>query len=206
MVALASPHCLARADERVVTVSATGEVKTKPTTVEIAILASGSAELSSDALVKYRTGVRRTLDAFSKLKIENLRIDQGELTVGGPIHNNNGEYIVTTVAEPGAEAAHTPVNISRTLRLRLSGIQTLKEDQLIDTIVRLVDVAKDSGNTIVGDRAQAMVSFSVDQVEALHNKASQAAFAQARYAPASTPSWPAHAWARCSRSRKSVPR
>jgi uncharacterized protein YggE len=181
VAALALP-CAVRAAERAVTVSAIGEVKTRPTNVEIAILASGSAELSSDALVKYRTSVRRTLDAFSKLKIENLRIDQGDLTVGGPIrNNNNGEYIVQTVAEPGGEAAvHTPVNISRRLRLRLSGIQTLKEDQLIDTIVRLVDIAKDSGNTIVGDGSQAMVTFSADQADALRDKASQAAFAQAR--------------------------
>jgi len=179
-IALAPLHVV-RAGERAVTVSAVGEVKTRPTAVEIAVLASGSAELSADALVKYRTSVRRTLDSFSKLKIEQLRIDQEDLTVGGPIRNNNGEYVVTTIAEPGGEAtAHTPVNISRTLRLRLSGIQSLSEEQLIDTIVRLVDVAKDSGNSIVGDGSQPMVTFSVDKADALRDKASEAAFAQAR--------------------------
>lgn len=177
---LAQP-CVVRAEERAVTVSATGEVKARPTTVEIAILASGSAELSADALVKYRTSVRRTLDAFAKLKIENLKIDQEDLTVGGPNRHNNGvEYVVQTSPESGPEAAHIPVSISRALRLRLSGVDTLKEDQLIDTIVRLVDVAKDSGNAIAGDGSQAMVSFSVDKADALRDKASQAAFAQAR--------------------------
>jgi len=179
VVALTLP-CAVCAEERAVTVSATGEVKTRPTTVEISLLATGSAELSSDALVKYRTSVRRTLDAFSKLKIENLKIDQEDLTVGGQgRHNDGADYVV--VAPPGAEAtAHAPVSISRALRLRLSGVQDLKEDQLIDTIVRLVDVAKDSGNTIVGDGSQAMVSFSVDKADALRDKASQAAFVQAR--------------------------
>jgi uncharacterized protein YggE len=66
------------------------------------------------------------------------------------------------------------------LRLRLGGVQHLTEDQLIETIVKLLDVAKDSGNAIVGDGSQAMVSFSVDQADAVRDKASQDAFAKAK--------------------------
>ncbi len=169
----------AHAGERSVTVMATGEVKSKPTTVEISLVASGSAELSADALVKYRASVRRTLDAFTGLKLERLKVSQEDLTIGSP-NQNNGEYAVPSPVQPGAEMPHPQVSISRALRLQLSGAQELTEDQLIETIVKIMDVAKDSGNSIVGAGSPAMVSFSVEKADALRDKACQTAMSQAR--------------------------
>ena len=58
-----------------ISVYGTGETSAKPDLVEISLRANASAELTADALVKYRDTKRRTLEAFEKLKLEKLEVE-----------------------------------------------------------------------------------------------------------------------------------
>lgn len=63
----------ARGDEDSgISVFGSGEVRAKPTRVEIDLTAGAGAELTGDALVKYQDALRRTLSAFEKLELKNL--------------------------------------------------------------------------------------------------------------------------------------
>ena len=64
----------------------TGEVQAKPTSLEIDLQASGNAELTSDALVKYRDALGRVKTAFDELKLPGLSFEQRALS----IQNNGG--------------------------------------------------------------------------------------------------------------------
>ena len=126
-----------------ITVTGYGEVLAKPTHVEISLGASGSAELTGDALTKYRDAVRRTTEAF-KSQSEAIkgrapgRCHQG---VGRRCHRSRGPI---AAAQGQATAGKPQTDVSRSLRLTLSGIQNMPEDQLMDTLGKVLDVAKDS--------------------------------------------------------------
>ncbi|HEV3022474.1 MAG TPA: hypothetical protein VGX76_08400, partial [Pirellulales bacterium] len=59
------------AAERAITVFGTGEVLVKPTHVEIDLNANAAAELTGDAIQKYRDSLRRTTEAFKKLEMKD---------------------------------------------------------------------------------------------------------------------------------------
>src|SRR5262245_17360566 len=73
----------ARADEEGISVIGTGEVKAKPSRVEIDVKAAGSAELTGDAIVKYRDALKRAREAFTKLKMKRLQVVEQGLAIGG---------------------------------------------------------------------------------------------------------------------------
>jgi hypothetical protein len=100
-------------------------------------------------------------------------------------------------AARGQPAGGKPqTDVSRSLRLTLSGIQNMPEDELMDTLGKVLDVAKDSGAVVggaddatsalvamMGNRAggqSSMVTFVVDNADELREKAYQQAFKQAR--------------------------
>src|SRR5205085_168527 len=64
------------ADDEGIRVSGVGQVLAKPNRLEIDVVAAGAAELTGDALVKYRESLKRTIDAFDQLKLKNLKVEQ----------------------------------------------------------------------------------------------------------------------------------
>ena len=78
-LSLACLMCLTPAvraeDASGITVSGSGKASAKPTSVEIPCIVSGDAELTADAIVKYRDARKRAVDAIQGLKIAGLTVE-----------------------------------------------------------------------------------------------------------------------------------
>jgi uncharacterized protein len=182
---------VARAEDAGITVAATGEATVKPNRLEIEIKSGASAELTGDAVVKYRDGLRRAKEAFEKLKIDNLQVeDRGMNVANTAAGGNNGVINLGGGAPP---AAKPEVNISKSLRLVVTGVDKLSEEQLINLVAKLLDTAKDAGVAAGGDSNSSllmrmngmagpttMVRFIADDPAPARKKAAQEAFKQGR--------------------------
>jgi uncharacterized protein YggE len=181
------------AEESGIVVTGTGVVRAKPNRAEIGLKSSGSAELTGDAITKYQDSMRRTMQAIEGLKLPSVEVTQqglGVATAGGQA----GQQVVFN----GGNQANTvklEMAISRSLRVVLTGIEQLPEDQLIQTLARILDAAQDSGaklaNSAENNAAMARmmgmagtgssaVTFVLDGAEELREQAYQKAFAHAQ--------------------------
>jgi uncharacterized protein YggE len=180
------------ADEGGITVSGAGEVKAKPTRVEIDLQTAGSAELTGDAIVKFRDTKRRTLEAFNKLKLKNLSIEEQGLSLANA-GGGNPQQMAMMVASGQAPAAKPQVEISRTIRVVLKDIQETPEEELMETISKILDTAKDSGAVVNPNQSRALmaqmfgqqlsnslVTFVLDNAEELREQAYKQAMAAAQ--------------------------
>lgn len=174
-----------------ITVYGTGERRTRPHMVEIDLRASASAELTADALVKYRDTKRRTLEAFQQLQFEQLSIDEQGLTLT-PAGMNEVMQRMWGGMPPNA-SAKAQVQISSVLRLRLEGIRDKTPEEVMEMVGKLLDVAQDSGSTLGPSQEEmamawrygyaptgAMVRFVVRDLAALREEAYELAVGDAR--------------------------
>lgn len=146
------------ADEAGITVTGTGEALARPNRVELDLAVAGTAELTGDAIVKYNDLLRRTTDAFEALELDGLAVEQRslEFTRGGAGGN---AALQAAMAGVDAGAAVKPeVGISRSLRVVLSGIDKLPEDELMETIGRLLDTAQDAGANVSGSSTDSLMA------------------------------------------------
>src|SRR5262245_39047096 len=117
-----------------ITVSATGEARIKPTRMEIEIKASAAAELTTDAVVKYREALKHAREAFEKLKVQNLSISDEGVNVAG-----NGGPTVSPYLNQAQENQTTvkpEVAISKSLRLKVSRIDKMSEEEVVALTAR----------------------------------------------------------------------
>src|SRR4051794_6483667 len=105
----------AAAQDTGITVTGSGEAKAKPNRLEIDMKASSSAELTSDAVIKYRDSLRRAKDAFEKLKIEHLEIGDQGLNVTNSMPGGNQQQWMNGNGNP--QPGKAEVGISKALRL-----------------------------------------------------------------------------------------
>ena len=147
--------------ERGITVSGTGMVLAKPTHLEIDASVNAAAELTADAIQKYRDSLRRTKEAFKKLEMKDLVIEEGELSFANSTPNDDDEVGVVNLnmfGGGGVPAAAKPqVHISRSLRLVLGGIDKLDEPTLMETIGTLLDTARDASATVGQSSSNALL-------------------------------------------------
>lgn len=116
-----------------------------PNLVEIDLHASGSAELTGDAIVKYQDARRRTLEAFEKLKLPNLKIEEGGLALTSTLTQQQIQMLQQGMQN---QTMKVPVEIGGPLRLTLRDIQSVPPIKLMETIGTVLDVAKDSGASV----------------------------------------------------------
>lgn len=138
----------ASAQEAGIAVTGTGEVKAKPNRAEIVLKNAGTAELTGDAITKYQDSLRRTMQAIEGLKLSSVEITQeglGVATAGGQA----GQQVVFNAGDQGANVK-LEMAISRSLRVSLTGVDKLAEDELIQTLARILDAAQDSGAKLAG--------------------------------------------------------
>jgi uncharacterized protein YggE len=164
-----------------------------PDQVEILLNVAGSGELTEDAIVTYQSALQRTLQAFEELHVQGLEVVQQELAIrprGAPQAN-----VLMAAAAAGPEpAAATPVQVSRSVRLVLKGLQGMKDREIVEAIGKLLDTAKDTGVQVADSAESAIMSrlmglggaegtgltFVVQDSESLRQQAYEAALAQAR--------------------------
>jgi hypothetical protein len=133
------PALSASADEpEGITVSGTGEVSGKPNLIELRARVAGSAELASDAMVKYTDHRRRTLAAIQQLKIKDLKTELGGVSVSYA-GDESGLAQVEALGAGAPVSVHPPLGFSSVVKLALSGIQDMPEDKVLEIVSQIVD-------------------------------------------------------------------
>lgn len=144
-----------------ISVYGNGEMVAKPNLVEISLRATASAELTADAIVKYRDTKRRTLEAFEKLNLGKL--DVQELGVSLTDQTSAEQMQNMWRGMGNVNTGKTKVEISSALQLRLSGIRDLSAEQVMETVGKLLDTAKDSGASIGPTAAEMNMAWRYGQ-------------------------------------------
>jgi hypothetical protein len=131
------------------------------------------------------------VQAFEALKLKNFAIDERGVSLAGGL---DAAELEQSLRQGGAApAAKAQLQIARTLRLSLRGVQEMKEDALMETLGKIFDVAKDSGISLAPSaEAQAVASrwgrpltgaaplFVLDDITDLREQAYRKAIEDAR--------------------------
>jgi uncharacterized protein YggE len=157
ITSVASAQMVANVGSDGITVFGTGELRAKPNVVQIDLRASAKAELTDDAIVKFKDSKKRTLEAFEALKMQNLKIDEQGLALAP---GNSAE--IAQMMWNGIPAQNTKkpqIEIGSTLHLELAGVRDVPPEELLKTIGKLLDVAQDSGASIGPSQAEAQMAY-----------------------------------------------
>jgi uncharacterized protein YggE len=192
-MALLIAHPLRAADTDGITVIGNGEAKARPTQVEITGLVAGDAELAADAIVKYRDAKKHAVDALNNLKLPSLEIVSEGFTVNQAIDPNMQMQMMRGM-NPGSNAK-AKVQVAEQIRLVLKNIDKLESEKLMDTLLKVLDTAKDNG-LVVGPglpqnyyqmqiamqqgRGQSMITFKLPDPKDLRDAAFKDAMDNAR--------------------------
>ncbi|MEQ8854089.1 SIMPL domain-containing protein [Gimesia sp.] len=174
-----------------ITVVGTGIVEQKPTVVEMTGLVIGQGQLAGDAVTKYHGNRRRAEDAFKNLKIPGLVIQGDGMSLYSSLNASQMQAMMRGMAVNNTQSQE--LSVSETLKLRLTGVDKLSSEELLEMIVRIVDAGKDAGVVIGNDTTpmvpgtynaskarNTMVAFKIQNVEDLKNKAYAKALEDAR--------------------------
>ncbi|HEX7446120.1 MAG TPA: SIMPL domain-containing protein [Pirellulales bacterium] len=195
-LAIVSVLCASlRADDRAITVTGSGEAMANPDLLEIELHAAGEAELMADATTKYEGAVRRITGALNKLEIAGLKIEPRGIRISDRSADGDDEGGVVVFGPGGGRQAATKssTGISRSLRVVVPKIDEFSEAEVIATIAKLLDAAKDAGAAIGPPRRSnyymvsadgeqlepAVVTFVVADPEAAREEAYRKAFTDA---------------------------
>ncbi|HVW00848.1 MAG TPA: SIMPL domain-containing protein [Planctomycetaceae bacterium] len=175
-----------------ITVEGSGEQRATPDLIELNMRIMGRAELTDDAVVKHRDARKRTLESFKALKLDNLKIDERELS----LRPGNAQEMWQAAMNGMMQSAskRTQIEISSTLRARLVDVGKIPEEELMSTIGKLLDTAQDSGAGIGPSEADismawrygyrtnqgAIVKFIISDISQIREKAYEAAVQDAR--------------------------
>jgi uncharacterized protein YggE len=194
IVALASSSIAATlfADEGIL-VRGTGSATGRPTQIEMSATLSGEAELAADAMVKFHDAKKRALAAIAGLKDPDVFIVPGGVSVGSGGDANTQMMIMRGMAVP-----NTPqkVRLTETSRIVLAHTDKLEPSEMLGKVLKILDVAKDSGFQIgpapatnyyemqiraqEGGEGSATVSFKLPDTSALRESAYKAAVDDAK--------------------------
>ena len=180
---------IAGAESPGITVTERGEVMAKPNRLEVEARASGAAEISSDAFVKYRSTLRSTLQGLKTADLKNVRVEQRGLGV-----DMSGSNPMAALRLGGnAQPPKGQFQVGTAVRVSLPGIDRMTEDQLTEALGKILDVLKDSGATIDtsggnplaammggGQSSTPVVRFIVDDFSTTRDHAFEVAFKNAR--------------------------
>jgi uncharacterized protein YggE len=174
---------LARADEGI-TVSASGEVKAKPTVVEIGATVSADAELTADAIVKYREAKKKGVDAITNLKMPNVTMESNGYTVNAAVDQQQQMRMMQGMG--GGTATKQKVEVSEQMKLTIKDADKLEPEKLMDTLLKVIDTGKDAGLVIgpppatnyyemqiraASGKGASMVLFKLGDINALKEQA-----------------------------------
>lgn len=174
-----------------ISVYGTGEVAARPNLVEIDLDVAGKAELTGDALVKYRDAKKRLVDSLAKLGLDNLStLERGvQISAGNSLAQQ--QRINNMPQTPGKPQ----IEVSSTVRVQLKDVGEVPAEDLIATIGKLIDVAQDAGVNVGLTQAEMLmrqrygnfdyqstnVKFVVADLAELREKAYERAVADARH-------------------------
>lgn len=173
-----------------IAVQGLGERVAKPNQVELDLRVAGSAEIFGDALVKYRDVKRRTLEAYQALGLKNLSVDERGIALA---KGDSAEAMQMAMRGQVATGTKFKVELSSSLRIRLTDLADMPPEQVMETLGKLLDTARDSGADVGPSAAEinmayrygrqingAISRFVLQNFDALREDAYKAAIADAR--------------------------
>jgi uncharacterized protein YggE len=177
-----------------ISVAGSGEVKAKPKVVEINATVTGDAELAADAIVKYRDARRRAVAALNGLKLEGLKIDSNGFSVAQGMDTAQMQAMMQGNTAP---AGKQRVSITEQLKLNLTVLDRYKDEELMDTVLKLLDTGRDAGLVIGrtpprnyyemqmfynngGGQQGSLVAFKLVEPDAMREQAYKAAMDDAK--------------------------
>lgn len=168
-----------------ITVTASGKASIMPDVAEVRASVSGNAAMAADALRKFRDNRRRAVEAIKKLKLDNLSIEPGGLSMTST--NANAPRMMQMFGANQNVGTPGHVTVTENLLLRLSSIDRMKEGEPPGAVSTLIDAAKDAGMTLGGGGAggggglqSELVRFRSTKLDDAHAAAVQSAMATAR--------------------------
>jgi len=173
-----------------------GEATIRPSKVTLITSVSGSGQLASDAIVKFRDAKRRATEAFEELGIEGLALE-GQ---GMALHSAYDQQTINMLQQRrwNPEMATTDVEVkpqiivTEKIKVVITGIDQLEQDALLDVLVKLVETVADAGLSVggidpavmanygYGNQPMSLFAFEVEDAEAALAEARKAAVADAR--------------------------
>jgi uncharacterized protein YggE len=199
VLVLAAVSNIANGDPDGVSVVGVAEVKAKPNRLELEIRNSGVAELAGDAAVKLRDASRRTMTAYEKLKVPNLRLEPLGVAINQEQQATPQEQVMFNGRQ--VQTAAAKIEVARPIRIVVTGVDKLPEDELLTLAAKLLDTAKDTGakvgpptvSSIQGyyfrmmfgggnerETPNNLIVFTLDDAGAAREQAVERAFAEAR--------------------------
>lgn len=173
-----------------ITVSEIGVVEAMPDTIEMTATVEGNAELAGDAVKKYHDNKRRIIESLNGLNIKGMTV------VGSGLSVNSGTPANPMAAFQAGQANQPKVGdkvaVQERLTVTLAGIDTMSADNLLQSVTRILDVAKDAGG-VIGSGPKSMIeiqlsgakpgplaTFKLSKTDLLRQQAYEAALKQAR--------------------------
>lgn len=179
------------AEDAGITVIGVGSVEAKPSVVELTGMVIGQGQLAGDAVTKFHGNRRRAETAFKNLKIPGLIIVEDGMSLYSSLNASQLQAMRQGMAVNNTQSQE--LSVSETLKLRLTGIDKLNTQELLETIVRIVDSGKDAGVMIGNDTTptipgvynpskarNTMATFKVTNVKKLKEAAYQKAIDNAK--------------------------
>jgi uncharacterized protein YggE len=175
-----------------ITVTGAGDAKGRPTLVEMSAVVSGEAELAADAVVKFKDTRRRAVKAIEDLKIPSLAIESKGFTLNQGMDPNQQQMMMRGQMPTTAKQR---VQVTEPLRLVIKGVDKMSDEELMNTVLKVIDAGRDAGLTVGGAMpqnyyqmqmmmqrgdAQGMASFKIENAVDLREKAYAKAIDDAR--------------------------
>ncbi len=130
-----------------ISVKATGTVKLRADVLELEGHVSGNAELAGDAITKYRSNRQRAVEAIEALQVPALKVNSGRIDITSAMDAAAQQQMMRGGGMATA-SANRPLNVSEPLSIRIDGIDKLTNDQIMETLVKILDAGKDAGITL----------------------------------------------------------
>jgi uncharacterized protein YggE len=178
--------------EEGIVVHSTGSASARPTCVEMSARLSAEAELAADASVKFRDAKKRAMAAMSALKNANLSVKPGGVTVATGMDSRSQQMMMMRGFATDSGGGQK-VRITETSRIVLADADKLEADELLGSLLKILDSAKDAGFSFTmpvtndyyemqarAQEGQIVFQFKLPDTAALRKKAFKAALDDAR--------------------------
>jgi uncharacterized protein YggE len=178
IVCVALPQLLVAAEppQGKISVNGIGTAEIKPDVAEIHASVTGNATLASDAIKKFRENRRRAFELLHKLDIKDLVVEgRGPLVNSVVANNQQNGGVNFNFNINGGTAQAIGMNCTESLIVRVPQIDGMKQEDVINAVVKILDVCKDAGMTV------ASVEFKSTQIETHRTAAIRAAVDTARH-------------------------
>jgi uncharacterized protein YggE len=144
-LALSPARPFAAAENKRLAVMGTGRIEVRPDVMELSATVVGSAELTSDALKKFRDNKRRGIDAIRKLKVEGLQVKEGGISV---LSNASIQQYQQRFGGNAQQLPPGQTTFSETLTFVVPGVDRVADEKVQDLATKILDAAKDAGLTM----------------------------------------------------------